>query len=148
MHKKKKIQQFGSYENAINEVIGGSSREPEIEENTKISNILFDGKQSSGTITFENCNISDYEQYEFIFGLQDEPGTGEARMFSSTVSKHYLQIPIVNGDVKFIQGGTLNGVVINVDDVGTNYIKFKVNVYGSGWSGGNTGYIYKIIGFK
>ena len=136
------------YEKKINEsmadIITDGNRESA---NTK-SKILFEGNQSSGKITFEDDKISNYDSFEFIFGVY---GTtpGDRRLLTQTVSKDFLELPSVTGDIKYIsQAASITGIVaILIDSVDENSIEFRTSVTGASWSN-QTGEIYKIIGRK
>lgn len=110
----------------------------------KNEKVLFDGEMSSGTITFENDKIDDYEYFEFIYGIEDK-----SRLFSQIVSKRYLKLPFNNGDERYLSGTSgetarCNVTILNVNE---NSIRFQVNTSGGNWQY-STGYIYQIIGIN
>ena len=113
------------------------------------SKILFEGNQSTGTITFENDKISNYDSFEFMFGiLGTKPG--ERRLLTQTVSRDFLELqPFEEGDVKYItaSGGSGGVIAILIDNIEENSIDFRVIASGTSWSK-YTGEIYKIIGRK
>lgn len=107
--------------------------------------VLFDGEKSSGTITFEENKIDDYDYYEFIFGVST--ATNRRRTFSQIVSKEYLKSTLKSGDLLDIAGtGGIGGVVvIEVDNVSDNEITFEISAEGTSWKNVNA-CIFKIIG--
>lgn len=104
---------------------------------------LFDGKISSGTITFEENKIDDYDYYEFIFGVH----SSDKRIFSKIVSKEFLMTQIISGDLLILSGtGGENGFVsISIQNVSDNTITFTVKASGKSWNGQEAS-IFKIIG--
>ena len=96
--------------------------------NTENKKILFDGEQNNGTITFKDNKISDFEYYEFIFGM--DKGNSDARLFSQIVSREYLQMPLEQGAYMHIQGagGATAFNTIQIYSVTDNSISFNVGV--------------------
>ncbi len=106
--------------------------------------VLFDGKHSNGTIIFNEDKIEDYDYYEFIYGVDN----GKRRLFSSIISKEFLQYPIEENNENKIIGGLsapTATVSIEITNVGENSITCTIYSGGETWSK-LPSYIYQIIG--
>jgi len=137
----KEETEIGKISNEIESHVGSSR------ETTKPKmKVLFNGSQTSGTITFAEDTIDDYDYYEFIFGVMNSSNLNQ-RVFSQTVSKQYLQMELNTGGIKMIggAGGTQAIVSVQISDITENAINFNVIVAGTSWSG-MIGGIYQIIG--
>ncbi len=135
------------YEKKISENVGNIITDSNKENSNTKTKILFEGNQSSGKIIIENDKISNYDSFEFIFGIC---GTipGERRLFSQTISKEFLEFPFETGDIKYISlSSGVNNVTIEIRSVTENSLEFSIKVTGADWRG-QIGEIYEIIGRK
>ena len=112
---------------------------------TTSTKVLFDGEMSTGTITFNENKIDDYDYYEFIFGIN--AGASGRRIFSQIVSKEFLKSILQSKDWLYIggTGGAQAMVVLTIENVSDNAITFSVDAAGTSWQNAK-GYIFKIIG--
>jgi len=130
--------EIAKYTNEIDNIVTNSR-------NLTSRTILFNGNQSSGTITFSENKISDFEYYEFIFGCKEEP----LRYFSQIVSKDFIEIGrnMSSDSQVIISGAQTNDYMASIMITNVTENSITYSTAGGYWQSEGIS-IFKIIGIK